>query len=107
MPWRRIERRGKPDAPLLLLLLAEGRSYREIMAGALASPARILAVKKDWQAGGVARAPGTEERSLVVPYSLIFVVRWLLLKNAQRLRLLPHPLSRAPRWRCCCGSRGM
>lgn len=66
---------------LILLLLAEGRSYREIMASTLAGPAMISAVKKDCQAGGVARVLGTEERSYVVPYWLIVVVRWLLHKT--------------------------
>jgi hypothetical protein len=66
---------------LILLLLAEGRSYRELMASTLAGPAMISAVKKDWQAGGVSRALGTEERSYLVPYWLIVVVRWLLHKT--------------------------
>jgi putative transposase len=68
---------------LILLLLAESRSYREIMAAALASPTMISAVKRDWQAGGTARVLGTEERQFVVAYWLVVVVRWLLTKTPQ------------------------
>ena len=68
---------------LILLLLAEGRSYREIGAAALASPTMIRAVKKDWEAGRTARVLGTEGPSFVVAYWLIVVVRWLLTKTPQ------------------------
>ena len=68
---------------LVLLLLAEGRSYRQIAAATLASPTLIRAVKKDWQAGGVARVVGTEEQPFAVAWWLIVVVRWLLHKTPQ------------------------
>lgn len=68
---------------LILLLLAEGRSYREIAATALASPTMIRAVKKDWEAGRAARVLGTEAQPFVVAYWLIVVVRWLLTKTPQ------------------------
>lgn len=68
---------------LILLLLAEGRSYREIAAAALASPTMIRAVKKDWETGRTVRVLGTEERSFVVAWWLIVVVRWLLTKTPQ------------------------
>jgi transposase len=68
---------------LILLLLAEGRSYREIAAAALASPTMISAVKQDWRAGGIARVLGTEEQPFVIAYWLIAVVRWLLHKTPQ------------------------
>jgi putative transposase len=68
---------------LILLLLAEGRSYRQIAAAALASPTLISAVKRDWEAGGTARVLGTEERPYVVAHWLIVVVRWLLTKTPQ------------------------
>jgi len=68
---------------LVLLLLAEGRSYREICSAALASPTMIAAVKRDWQAGGTARVLGAEEPSYVVAHWLIVVVRWLLHKTPQ------------------------
>ena len=42
---------------LILLLLAEGRSYREIAAAALASPTMIRAVKKDWDSFTCAKCP--------------------------------------------------
>jgi transposase len=68
---------------LILLLLAEGRSYREIAAAALASPTMIRAVKKDWEAGRTARVLGIEERAFVVAYWLVVIVRWLLTKTPQ------------------------
>jgi transposase len=68
---------------LILLLLSEGRSYRQIAAAALASPTMIRAVKKDWEAGRTARVLGTEERPFVVAYWLVVVVRWLLTKTPQ------------------------
>jgi putative transposase len=68
---------------LILLLLAEGRSYRDIAAAALVSPTMIRAVKRDWQAGRTARVLGTEEPPFVVAQWLIVVVRWLLAKTPQ------------------------
>lgn len=66
---------------LILLLLDQERSYREITAATLASPTMIRAVKKDWEAGGVSCVLGTQERQLVVAYWLLVVVRWLLHKT--------------------------
>jgi transposase len=63
---------------LVLLLLAEGRSYRSIREATLASPTMIASVKRNFATGGVARVLGREERALTVPYWLIAVVRWLL-----------------------------
>jgi transposase len=63
---------------LILLLLDEGRSYRQISTAMLATPTMIRAVKKDWETGGVARVLGTEERPFVLAYWVIVVVRWLL-----------------------------
>jgi putative transposase len=68
---------------LILLLLDQGRSYREITAATLASPTMIRAVKKDWEAGGVACVLGTQEQPFVVAWWLIVVVRWLLHKTPQ------------------------
>jgi putative transposase len=68
---------------LILLLLDQGRSYREITATTLASPTMIRAVKKDWEAGGVACVLGTQEQPFVVAWWLIVVVRWLLHKTPQ------------------------
>ena len=63
---------------LILLLLAEGWSYRRIGAATWASPTLIAAVKRDWASGGVSRVLGAEPRPYVVGYWLIVVVRWLL-----------------------------
>ena len=63
---------------LVLLLLAEGWSYRGIRRATFASPTMIRNVKRSFAEGGVVRVLGTEERSLTVPYWLIVVVRWLL-----------------------------
>jgi transposase len=68
---------------LVLLLLAEGRSYRQITAATLASPTLIRAVNKDWEAGGVAAVLGTQPQSFVVASWLLIVVRWLLHKTPQ------------------------
>lgn len=68
---------------LILLLLDQGRSYREITAATLASPTMIRAVKKDWEAGGVPCVLGTQEQPFVVAWWLIVVVRWLLHKTPQ------------------------
>jgi hypothetical protein len=45
---------------LVLLLLAGGRSCRQIGRDTLASPALIAAVKRDFESGGLARVLGTE-----------------------------------------------
>jgi transposase len=63
---------------LVLLMLAEGWSYRRIGESALASPTLIRAVKRDFAAGGLDRLLGTEEPPCTVAYWLIVVVRWLL-----------------------------
>jgi putative transposase len=68
---------------LILLLLDQGRSYRQITAATLASPTMIRAVKKDWEAGGVPCVLGTQEQPFVVAWWLIVVVRWLLHKTPQ------------------------
>lgn len=68
---------------LVLLLLAEGRSYRQITAATLASPTLIRAVNKDWKAGGVSAVLGTQPQSFVVASWLLIVVRWLLHKTPQ------------------------
>jgi transposase len=68
---------------LVLLLLDQGRSYREIRAATLASPTMIRAVKKAWDDGRAARVLGTEERTVVVAAWLLIVVRWLLAKTPQ------------------------
>lgn len=68
---------------LILLLLHEGHSYREIMRATLASPTMIRAVKKDWEAGRVARVLGTEPEKVVVAAWLLVAVRWLLAKTPQ------------------------
>ena len=63
---------------LVLMLLAQGRSYREIGAAALASPNLVRAVKRDYAQGGLNRALGRESKSVTVAHWLIIVVRWLL-----------------------------
>ena len=63
---------------LVLLLLAEGRSYREIGSAALASPSLVRAVKRDYAQGGLKRALGREGKPVTVAHWLIIVVRWLL-----------------------------
>lgn len=68
---------------LILLLLHEERSYREITRSTLASPTMIRAVKKDWQTGGVPRVLGTGPKQVVVAAWLLVAVRWLLAKTPQ------------------------
>jgi len=68
---------------LILLLLNEGRSYREIGRATLASPTMIRAVKKAWEAGRAARVLGTEPEKVVVAAWLLVAVRWLLAKTPQ------------------------
>jgi transposase len=66
---------------LVLLLLAEGWSYRDIGQATFASPTMISRVKRNFSVGGVARVLGVEEQPLTVAYWLIVVVRWLLHKT--------------------------
>jgi putative transposase len=63
---------------LVLLLLADGRSYHEISAAMFASPSLIAAVKRDFAAGGVARVLGHEHPPCVVASWLMLIVRWLV-----------------------------
>jgi transposase len=63
---------------LVLLLLAQGRSYRDIGASALVSPTLVAAVKRDYAAGGVERVLAREPRPGVVAGWLLLVVRWLV-----------------------------
>jgi len=63
---------------LVLVLLADGRSYRDIGAAALASPSLVRAVKRDYAAGGLDRVLGREPKPATVAGWLIVVVRWLL-----------------------------
>jgi putative transposase len=63
---------------LVLLLVADGRSYRDIGAAALASPCLVRAVKRDYAAGGIDRVLGREAKAVPVTHWLIVVVRWLL-----------------------------
>jgi transposase len=66
---------------LVLLLLDQGRSYREIMAATLASPTLIRDVKKDWQAEGIVDVLGMHEQPVAIASWLIAVVRLLLWKT--------------------------
>jgi len=63
---------------LVLLLLAGGRSYREVMAAAFASPTLVAAVRRDYAGGGVDRVLRCEPRTVAVAYWLLVAVRWLL-----------------------------
>jgi putative transposase len=63
---------------LVLLLLADGRSYREISAAMFASPSLIAAVKRDFAAGGVDRVLGLEQSPRLVASWLILVTRLLV-----------------------------
>lgn len=63
---------------LVLVLLADGRSYRDIGTATLASPSLVRAVKRDYAAGGVDRVLGREPRPATVAQWLVVVVRWLL-----------------------------
>jgi transposase len=69
---------GAARRALVLLLLADQRSYRQIGTATLASPTLIAAVKRDFRNGGVARVLQTERRETSVAYWLIVVMRWLL-----------------------------
>jgi hypothetical protein len=63
---------------LVLLLLADGRSYRDIGIAALASPGLVRAVKRDYTTGGLDFALGRAAKPVTVAHWLIVVVRWLL-----------------------------
>jgi putative transposase len=63
---------------LVLLLLAQGRSYRDIGASAFVSPTLVKAVKRDYAAGGIDRVLAQEPRPCVIASWLILVVRWLI-----------------------------
>jgi putative transposase len=63
---------------LVLLLLTEGRSYRDIGLWAFVSPTLVASVKRDYAAGGVERALGRQANSCVVASWLILVARWLI-----------------------------
>jgi putative transposase len=64
---------------LVLLLLAEGGSYRSVRKATFASPTLIRNVKRDFAAGGVARVLRSDtQRPFVVPGWLIIITRWLL-----------------------------
>jgi transposase len=63
---------------LILVFLADGRSYRDIGMATLASPSLVRAVKRDFAAGGLDRVLGREVRPVTVAQWLIVVVRWLL-----------------------------
>jgi transposase len=68
---------------LILLLLAEGWSYRRIREAIFVSPTMIAAVKRDFSAGGIAQVLGGEARTVVVASWLLVVVRWLLNSTPQ------------------------
>jgi len=68
---------------LILLLLAEGQSYRAIGVTTFASPMLIRSVKRDFAAGRLGRALRTEQEPAIVPSWLIVVVRWLLKSTPQ------------------------
>lgn len=79
---------------LILLLLADEHSYRQIGKAALASPTLIAAVKRDFYAGGLARALQSEHREMSIAYWLIVVMRWLLHFTPQDFGLFRS------RWSC-------
>jgi putative transposase len=63
---------------LVLLLLADGHSYRQIGTGTFASPSLIAGVKRDFANGGVTRVLQAECRETPIAYWLIVVMRWLV-----------------------------
>jgi putative transposase len=79
---------------LILLLLAEGQSYRAIGVATFASPTLIRSVKRDFAAGRLGKALRTEEVPAMVPSWLIIVVRWLLKSTPQDFRFF------RTRWSC-------
>jgi putative transposase len=63
---------------LVLLLLADEYSYRQIGRAAFASPTLVAAVKRDFHAGGLARVLEQESPEVSIASWLIIVARWLL-----------------------------
>jgi putative transposase len=63
---------------LVLLLLADGWSYRGIGVATFASPTLVRTVSREFAAGGVERVLGREPTTVTVAFWLIVVVRWLL-----------------------------
>jgi len=64
---------------LVLLLLAEGGSYRSLRKATFASPTLIRNVKPDFAAGGVVCVLRSDaQQPFVVPGWLIIITRWLL-----------------------------
>ncbi len=63
---------------LVLVLLADGRSYRDICTWAMVSPTLVAAVKHDFAVGGVDRVLEREEPSCRIAYWLILAARLLL-----------------------------
>ena len=63
---------------LVLVLLADGWSYRQIGAATFASPTLVRTVKRDFGAGGVERVLVGAIPTVTVAYWLVVVVRWLL-----------------------------
>jgi uncharacterized protein YerC len=59
---------------LILLLLADGHSYREIRAATFASPTLIRSVKREFATGRLKRVLRTEEQPATVPSWLMIVV---------------------------------
>jgi transposase len=87
----RISRRGH-----VLLLLAEGRSWREIMRITFCSSSLIRNVSHAMQAGGIDGVLGRkEQRSIAVVWWVMVVLRWLQNRT-------PHDFGFL-RWRWTCG----
>src|SRR4051794_26273785 len=76
LAWYRAARSAR--RALILVLLDDGWSYREIGAATYASPTLVQAVKRDFFDGGAECVLGREPSTVTVAYWLIVVVRWLL-----------------------------
>ena len=63
---------------LVLLLLDQQWSYRDIGAATCVGPNLIALVKQDFAAGGVDRVLGQQRRSVAMVWWLTVVVRWLI-----------------------------
>jgi putative transposase len=63
---------------LVLLLLANGCSYRHICASAFVSPTLVAAVKRDYFDGGVSGVLDHPSGSRAMPVWLVRVARWLI-----------------------------